>query len=377
MVFFYGDDDQGNWSQADFQESIAPMGIERDHVDNIGQLLEDSSNANFVCIPLFHPRMRRSSHLTLFGNSSERMGLVTRSEKQLPGSIWASHVIGMASSWISLDSNDSLFRLQSETALKEEFDYATYLGLQVFVMSSPVVDTGKFHNFPRFVSTLLRQSIQSNAATQIWLKIPLLVENEGLTNAIDGWDTWNMTSTIVRDSRLGIILEIPIEVSDSALHKLTKFKLARWLGEPVKAISISTESFRVKSFDTKDSKKKTKKKKIIDIALDSRIEHLVKNLHTKGIQIIVRGRPHQVIVECHKFRKNQTIIDVMQGYYLYLGFLQKNTNEGYKDSLYDRFVAPYTDSLRGPLQPLAETLDSETYNIMEKDPVKYNNYEVM
>lgn len=44
-------------------------------------------------------------------------------------------------------------------------------------------------------------------------------------------------------------------------------------------------------------------------------------------------------------------------------------------SLYDQFCASYRDNLQSPLHPLADNLDSETYRVMEKDPVKYSQYE--
>ena len=44
-------------------------------------------------------------------------------------------------------------------------------------------------------------------------------------------------------------------------------------------------------------------------------------------------------------------------------------------SLYDQFCFSYRDNLQSPLHPLSSNLDSETYRIMEKDPVKYSQYE--
>ena len=44
-------------------------------------------------------------------------------------------------------------------------------------------------------------------------------------------------------------------------------------------------------------------------------------------------------------------------------------------SLYDQFCCSYRDNLQSPLHPLSDNLDSETYRIMEKDPVKYSQYE--
>jgi hypothetical protein len=41
----------------------------------------------------------------------------------------------------------------------------------------------------------------------------------------------------------------------------------------------------------------------------------------------------------------------------------------------DRFEGPFYDYLQSPLQPLMDNLESSTYEVFEKDPVKYQRYE--
>lgn len=41
----------------------------------------------------------------------------------------------------------------------------------------------------------------------------------------------------------------------------------------------------------------------------------------------------------------------------------------------EEFAAGYQDYLQTPLQPLEFNLESATYEIFEKDPIKYGNYE--
>lgn len=38
-------------------------------------------------------------------------------------------------------------------------------------------------------------------------------------------------------------------------------------------------------------------------------------------------------------------------------------------------IFSWEDYLQTPLQPLSDNLDSYTYNVFEKDPVKYDNYQ--
>lgn len=41
----------------------------------------------------------------------------------------------------------------------------------------------------------------------------------------------------------------------------------------------------------------------------------------------------------------------------------------------EKFARGYEDYLQCPLQPLMDNLESQTYEIFEKDPVKYQEYQ--
>lgn len=45
------------------------------------------------------------------------------------------------------------------------------------------------------------------------------------------------------------------------------------------------------------------------------------------------------------------------------------------DDLFSEYVYGYEDFLQIPLQPLMDNLDRYTYEIFEKDPVKYREYQ--
>jgi protein arginine N-methyltransferase 5 len=57
---------------------------------------------------------------------------------------------------------------------------------------------------------------------------------------------------------------------------------------------------------------------------------------------------------------------------IYIRHLQKNQPI---QSTVEKFGSGYQDYLQAPLQPLADNLESITYEVFEKDPVKYNQYE--
>lgn len=56
----------------------------------------------------------------------------------------------------------------------------------------------------------------------------------------------------------------------------------------------------------------------------------------------------------------------------YLRYLQKNQPP---KTIIEKFGSGYQDFLQAPLQPLADNLESITYEVFEKDPIKYDWYE--
>ncbi len=65
-------------------------------------------------------------------------------------------------------------------------------------------------------------------------------------------------------------------------------------------------------------------------------------------------------------------IKAATGHLIYLRHLQRNQPAR---SQLERFGAGYQDYLQAPLQPLTDNLESVTYEVFEKDPVKYERYE--
>lgn len=57
----------------------------------------------------------------------------------------------------------------------------------------------------------------------------------------------------------------------------------------------------------------------------------------------------------------------------YLKYLQRNQPAR---TMIERFGSGYQDYLQSPLQPLTDNLESVTYEVFEKDPVKYDQYEL-
>ncbi|KAL8931867.1 MAG: hypothetical protein Q9211_006677, partial [Gyalolechia sp. 1 TL-2023] len=58
-----------------------------------------------------------------------------------------------------------------------------------------------------------------------------------------------------------------------------------------------------------------------------------------------------------------------------LSYIRKLQGRQPPQTILEQFGAGYQDYLQGPLQPLADNLESMTYEVFEKDPIKYDLYE--
>ena len=79
--------------------------------------------------------------------------------------------------------------------------------------------------------------------------------------------------------------------------------------------------------------------------------------HQLKLQFIISGKTHY---------ENQ--------YYYYKKYLS-HLAQTQPMSAQEAFESPYYDYLQSPLQPLMDNLESQTYEVFEKDPVKYKNYQ--
>ena len=86
-----------------------------------------------------------------------------------------------------------------------------------------------------------------------------------------------------------------------------------------------------------------------------------------------------IIILMSKFKLN-IIITGARDTSPYLEYISENVWQRYLQSRplltrEARFSKPHRDNLKIPLQPLADNLESETYMIMEADPIKYDKYQ--
>jgi len=312
-------------------------GLELAHAPDLQNVITNSAEAgfDFILLPIVNPRLEREFRGDKV--ASRRAGPLTRSDLLLASSDWSSLVVGKVSPTIDVDSCVSSVRANSEERLGQELRYASHLGLPAIVLKL----YGRQHtNLARIVSN----HISKGASFQVWVQVPLVApdcgkfEREEPDGALeDTWDWWNRFRMVTNsNNKVNLCLMITENIPDET-------SILRWVGEPIKTVSLPTSLFL------------TNKKGYP--VLSRTHQTLVRRFVHLDIQIIVTGpgRGHQ-----------------MKYYQQYLDHLYQQVPLG--DPL-QQFARGYEDYLQCPLQPLMDNLESQTYEVFEKDPVKYSEYQ--
>ncbi|RUS81094.1 hypothetical protein EGW08_011134 [Elysia chlorotica] len=312
---------------------------------DIGIALETACKAgyDFVCLPLVNPRFKREF---IGGPSKTRKCALTRSDMCLSSQDWGSLVVGKVSPWLQLDADFYNTRKNSEQALKEELTWSAHLGLPAVLMP---LNSGKCSNQSQCLNEYMASSYFQQ---QYWIQVPLLSPADQCDPVIEGidddmeeenledtWQWWDKFRSLCDSNRrLGVALELTPDLPSEAL-------MERWLSEPVKAVVVPTSLFL------------TNKKGYP--VLSKAHQALIKNLFKLEVQVIISGQ------ERHPEK-------TIRAYQQYMDHLWQSQDP--VDTV-GQFAKGYEDFLQSPLQPLMDNLESQTYEIFEKDPIKYSQYQ--
>uniref|UniRef100_A0A669F6C6 Protein arginine N-methyltransferase 5 n=1 Tax=Oreochromis niloticus TaxID=8128 RepID=A0A669F6C6_ORENI len=140
------------------------------------------------------------------------------------------------------------------------------------------------------------------------------------------------------NKRICLAVEIgPDMPSDTVIDK--------WLGEPIKAAILPTSIFL------------TNKKGFP--VLSKAHQRVIFRLFKLEAQFIFTGTSRHTDKD-------------FRSYLQYLEYLNQNRPA---PNAYELFAKGYEDYLQSPLQPLMDNLESQTYEVFEKDPIKYSQYQ--
>ncbi|XP_014230070.1 protein arginine N-methyltransferase 5 [Trichogramma pretiosum] len=301
-----------------------------------------ASKYHFVTFPITHPNFKREF---IKGKAKNRPGPVTRSDMILCSSDWSQYIVGKLSPYIDVDSTVPFIAKNSRETINQELSFATHLGLIAITiklkgnlektMNLAQIVYNKIAAEPHFQAFIWVQVPMENPIKQVYShRVDKNVDEMEVENT---WNWWNAFRIVCNyHKKLIVALIVSNDVPD-------KEEILRWIGEPVKCLIIPTSVFI------------TNKKGYP--VLSKGHQDLIKAFVPLDVQYIITGsNRHQNIAY----------------YYHYLDHLWKNWQP---DGTIERFARGFEDYLQNPLQPLMDNLESSTYEIFEKDPIKYELYQ--
>lgn len=297
----------------------------------------NSSKYDFVFVPLIHPLYKREF---ISGAAKDRIGPFTRPDIVLCSSDWNHLIIGKLSQYIRVDSKNPIIKRNSEETLNQEIALAKHLGL-VGITFRLMGGIERNANLARIIC----DKVSSTCTLQVWIQVPMenpikeaySYRNEECYLIESPWEWWNAFRIVCDyDRKIGVALIVSHDLPEQE-------EIDRWLGEPVKCLIVPTTLFI------------TNKKGYP--VLSKAHQTLIKKFAVLEVQFVLTGaNRHQNISYYHN----------------YLEYLWKSCQV---NGPVERFARGYEDYLQCPLQPLMDNLESQTYEIFEKDPVKYTQYQ--
>ncbi|KAJ3368146.1 Protein arginine N-methyltransferase 5 [Allomyces arbusculus] len=223
---------------------------------------------------------------------------------------------------------DEVLRNKASLHFRRLVHWTGHLGVSAVQVPLPSDATA----IPEFARQLLAHAIPLLPYSALWVRVPL--------GDADAWSRWNLARTLTgHHVKLQVLLDIGADLPDGP----TDCTLARWRGEPLAAISLRTSAFL------------TNKKGY----------PVLSKAHQALVRPILVRNPH-VIVSHDGAQRD------LAAYQQYVAFLFRSQPA---PSVIDQFAAGYHDYLQNPLQPLMDNLEAQTYEVFERDPVKYAQYQ--
>ncbi|KAF9390776.1 hypothetical protein CPB97_008465 [Podila verticillata] len=264
----------------------------------------------------------------------------------------ADYIVGSIPDWQNFDSPDAKVRLHSELALKQQFNWVSHLGLGGVMLPYPP-STEPLTNYGR----VLTGALGILPYTTCWFKVPCMdeiLERDVAEEAqgMKSWERWNSLRNMAGSgSKLGIALEFSGALPSDAV-------LDRWFAEPVKVIILPEDIFLTNNKGYP--------------VLSKRHQHVVR--------MFIKFKPYFIISSSSfpKLTLDEFSDDILEHSFAsphadYVRYLHRTQET---PGVIDQFAVGYQDYLQAPLQPLQDNLESNTYETFEKDPIKYQQYEL-
>ncbi|KUJ23139.1 Skb1 methyltransferase [Mollisia scopiformis] len=323
-------------------------------------------------------------------------------------------IIAHSSPWIDLCSVDPLIANISRQVLNIEIAYASFCGVGNIIIPGPRSYTSGSTSNDGLIqyARAIQEALTIAPYLQMAIHIPMygneeakdltgdlkpFAKNYESTNKekdidlFETWDAWNLIRTVCKyNSRLSVALALPRRLPIESLQ-------ARWFAEPLRLLSFTPSTFLKNSGGHPVLGKSHQALITRYMRLKQPPWLLLRDVgpipgldDPMALNPTADGFPSPSVVidasrsvsptpaeaaeiklkDTHK-SKHKLYKDAA-AHLIYLRYLQRN--QPARTSI-EKFGSGYQDYLQSPLQPLTDNLESVTYEVFEKDPVKYDWYE--
>ncbi|KAL9092668.1 MAG: hypothetical protein Q9159_000739 [Coniocarpon cinnabarinum] len=358
------------------------------------RVLEEVRNASVQDVE------RRNPALPAFSQLSPLQG----GETNVSPNEVSSKAVYIIDDWIDLACDDPVVADFSKQVLLQEVNYAGFCGATNVVVHGPRF-LSRNHRRQQVLTyaDAIREAQASSPSVSISILLPLALEdldNEDspwkhksviwhirhkdvsdyprrqlMLDDLSIWDVWHSIQAACKyDNRVSIALIIPKKLPPS-------FVLDRWLSEPIRLLELPFSSFTpnqrnvdVLTKPHQDFLARALRGKVAPWILLRELDGLPGVEYNRGgeegsaLHSDFGSRPSPAEISFAQLTPQQTSPHLM---YLREHLQRKQPVR----STLEKYGAGYQDWPQSPLQPLADNLDSVTYEVFEKDPVKYAWYE--
>jgi protein arginine N-methyltransferase 5 len=324
-------------------------------------------------------------------------------------------LLAFTSSWIDLSSPDPVISHLSRQVFHLEVAYAAFCGVTNLVIPGPRLAHGQtgVSQYARSIKEALVTGSYMNLHVQMPMdgKQPSSVEDDlgdlarfansefkppSQVKNVDSWsawDAWNAIRSICKyHNRLSVALDLPRRLPSLSLQ-------SRWFSEPARLLNLPASSFLV---NARQSFVLSKAHQVFifrcmrlqrgpwllisdvgplpgvddeDMIMSYSTGHLsprtVEDAPSPDSSVTAAPTPVEAAQLAKKAGKKSSSNDPTP-HLSYMRYLQRN--QPLKSQI-ERFGGGFQDYLQSPLQPLTDNLESITYEVFEKDPIKYAWYE--
>ncbi|CAG7919027.1 unnamed protein product [Penicillium olsonii] len=303
-----------------------------------------------------------------------------------------SQLVGVTSSWIDLCSPDPLIADLSRQVLMLEVAYAAFCGIGYLLIPGPKLHHGALHSegviyYARAIQDAL--NLGPYIQFHIWLQMvdnpetevdtmgdlaPLaradfLEPSDGTPLKVDPFGTWDAWDAIRKTSkyhtRLFVALSMPKQLP-------SLFVQSRWHSEPVHLLTIDGSAFL----------KNQKGYPVLSKSHQALIAKMMRLRTAPWILLCgvgpIPGLENSEDPDSNQASDYPSLSQASKKHHdptPHLSYIRNLQQRQPQRTAIERFGTGYQDYLQAPLQPLTVNLESITYEVFEKDPIKYEWYE--